>query len=77
MNVIVILLIATARTMALEHGITLHKGTIRMCYGPSGELYCVPMYLINPPEKYGTESIAENDENPGEEIKVVFNRTIS
>ena len=39
--------------LATEHGITLHNGSIRICYGPKGELYCVPMYLINPPIKYG------------------------
>eukprot|EP00826_Nyctotherus_ovalis_P042469 TRINITY_DN4372_c0_g1_i11.p1 TRINITY_DN4372_c0_g1~~TRINITY_DN4372_c0_g1_i11.p1 ORF type:complete len:126 (+),score=29.04 TRINITY_DN4372_c0_g1_i11:650-1027(+) len=54
--------------MITEHGITLHNGGIRTCYGPSGELYCLPMFVINPPEKFGSEKIAEDEKETGETI---------
>lgn len=46
--------IETAAAMVNEHGAVPIDGTIRACYGPNGELYCLPMYVINPPDKYGS-----------------------
>ncbi len=39
---------------------TLQNGNIRLSYGPTGELYSLPIYVINPPTKYGnTKEIVE------------------
>jgi len=51
-------------TLCTEHGITFHNGGIRICYGPTGELYCLPVYVINPPNKFG--KITEEQEKPPE-----------
>jgi len=40
--------------MIKEHGAIPINGNIRACYGINKELYCLPMYVINPPEKYGS-----------------------
>lgn len=69
--------IVTAEVMVAEFGITLHNGGIRTCYGPSGELYCLPMFVINPPEKYGTEKITEDDKEPGEALIVTYLKNCS
>lgn len=42
--------------MIKEHGAIPVNGSIRACYGPHGELYCLPIYVINPPSKYGTSN---------------------
>ena len=70
MNVIYLLFLATARMMITEYGIKMNDGTIRICYGPMGELYCLPIYVINPPEKYGTEEICEEKKEIGKELTV-------
>eukprot|EP00826_Nyctotherus_ovalis_P036185 TRINITY_DN3192_c0_g1_i2.p1 TRINITY_DN3192_c0_g1~~TRINITY_DN3192_c0_g1_i2.p1 ORF type:complete len:250 (-),score=41.19 TRINITY_DN3192_c0_g1_i2:68-817(-) len=57
----------TAAAMVKEHGAVLIDGTLRACYGPSGELYCLPIYVINPPEKYGTANVLNVPENVAEE----------
>lgn len=65
------LIIETAAAMVKEHGAVPIDGTLRACYGPSGELYCLPIYVINPPEKYGTANVLSVPENiAGEKIKV-------
>eukprot|EP00826_Nyctotherus_ovalis_P002497 TRINITY_DN1049_c0_g2_i12.p1 TRINITY_DN1049_c0_g2~~TRINITY_DN1049_c0_g2_i12.p1 ORF type:complete len:250 (-),score=49.20 TRINITY_DN1049_c0_g2_i12:132-881(-) len=58
----------TAAAMVKEHGAVPVNGTLRACYGPSGELYCVPIYAINPPEKYGSSNAISIPENAVEEI---------
>jgi len=64
-------LIETAAAMIKEHGAIPINGTIRICYGPNGELYCLPMYVINPPEKYGSSNAISISENVNEEkVKV-------
>jgi len=40
----------------------LHNNSIRICFGPNGELFALPIYVINPPVKYGTGESA----NPAE-----------
>jgi hypothetical protein len=45
--------IETAAAMVKEHGAIPINGSIRACYGLNKELYCLPMYVINAPEKYG------------------------
>ena len=60
-----ITIIETATTMIAEYGAKPVNGTIRECYGPTGELYCLPIYVINPPNKYGSEK----EENSNEKIE--------
>lgn len=61
--------------MASEYGITLIHGTIRECYGPSGELYCLPIYVINLPTKFGTENDYTIPDNAVvKDLKVIFGR---
>ena len=67
--------VATAKLMISDYGIKLCNGGIRICYGISGELYCLPMFVINPPEKYGIEKIVKEDNKPGEAIKVVCSKS--
>jgi len=64
-------LIETATVMIKEHGAILINGSIRTCYGPNGELYCLPIYVINPPEKYGSSNAINISGNVKEEkVKV-------
>ena len=70
MNVIYLLFLATARMMVTEYGIKMNDGTIRICYGTMEEHDWLPIYVINPPEKYGTEEICEEKKEIGKELTV-------
>lgn len=56
--------------MIKEHGVVPIGDTIRTCRGPKGELYCLPMYMINPPEKYGSSNALNAPKSIEEKVRV-------
>jgi hypothetical protein len=58
--------------LATEHGIVLHNNSIRICFGPNGELFALPIYVINPPAKYAIgESANPIEANPGVAVEML------
>ena len=55
-----------------EHGSVLHESNIRMTFGPTGELYCLPIYVINPPLKYAVPNSDNNDNIPVVALSVII-----
>ena len=69
-------MVDTAQLVAEDHGLKPINGTtIRICYGPSGEIFCVPIYAINLPVKYNAvddNKAQAEPEVPVEVLTVIF-----
>ena len=49
--------------MITEYGANIANGSLRTCYDSNGTLYCLPIYVINPPSKFGTKNTIDLQKN--------------
>lgn len=42
--------------------LVLHNNLLRVCYSSTGEIYCIPVYVVNKPLKYDAGNTQKKEE---------------